>query len=79
MVDESKNGETNDDEAAPVDELVMPTCETCGYWKFGYEIEHGDDDLPYCTELRFWINMMGTTYPHTPADFGCVKHSALEN
>ena len=62
----------------PLEPRVRPTCETCKYWKFGRDFNHGDADLPYCTEMRFWVNMMGTTYPHTPADFGCIKHSDFE-
>lgn len=60
------------------DVSTMPTCGTCEYWKLGHEFNHGDADLTYCTEMRFWVNMMGVKYPHTTADFGCNKHSDYE-
>lgn len=60
------------------DLVVVHTCDTCKHWKYGHEFNHGDADLPYCTEMRFWVNMMGVVYPHTPADFGCNKHADHE-
>ena len=56
----------------------LPTCETCRHWKSGSEINHGDHDMPYCTKMHGWVNMNGTKYPHTAADFGCVKHSDFD-
>jgi len=50
------------------------TCQTCAYWEKRIGEKGCDDDMKYCSELKYYIST-NRTFIHTSSDFGCNKYT----